>query len=339
MISSLVSVVVPAYNAEANLEATLQSIIAQDYANMEIIVVNDASTDKTGELAKKILSSSSGCKWRVIDHEQNKGECGARNTGLVVAKGEYIVFIDADDFVDVNFVSSLYKIAVEVDADISFCGYRRLENTGEVLNCPINLLHDKNYPAESLAEMYIFDVVHPVICSMMFKISFLMDFHLKFYEGCLIGGDIEFAMKALGVSSKTVFLSECLYVYRIHEGMISKTSKATREKEIQAVIYVFQAKLRAADYLQEHSPSLRIKEIARCFLRPTFSRKMFKVYALQGDKKAFMDYLRMPGMRYSLLASYRFFVVDPTLLFKCVFLVLFPQLYFCIYKLYKHEKI
>ena len=99
----LISVVVPAYNAEKLIACSLESIIAQDYPNIEIIVVNDASTDTTEQAARRVLEGC-GRPFSIITHTKNCGVSAARNTGIDSMKGEFVWFLDADDMAENNLV-------------------------------------------------------------------------------------------------------------------------------------------------------------------------------------------------------------------------------------------
>lgn len=114
----LVSVIVPVYNAEEYLPACLDSIINQDLREIELIVVDDGSTDSSGKIADRYAERDS--RIRVI-HQENAHLSASRNAGLQQAKGEYIAFIDADDWIETNMFSSMYKVAKREDSDVVIC--------------------------------------------------------------------------------------------------------------------------------------------------------------------------------------------------------------------------
>ena len=114
-----ISVIVPVYNAELTIERCLKSILNGYYKNIEVIVINDGSKDKTKEIVKRIQK----CDNRVILYNQeNKGEIAARNTGLSLATGKYIAWCDADDYVECSWLSKSYELLLKYDADITICG-------------------------------------------------------------------------------------------------------------------------------------------------------------------------------------------------------------------------
>lgn len=116
----VVSVIVPAYNAEKVLEDCLESLLKQRLQGMEIIVVNDGSKDHTGGIAEKFAKRDS--RVRVIDKEQNEGLSAGRNSGIELARGEYIGFVDADDWVEENYFSAMYVAGA--GADLVVTGYQ-----------------------------------------------------------------------------------------------------------------------------------------------------------------------------------------------------------------------
>lgn len=115
-----VSVIVPIYNAEKYLERTIGSLLSQTIDNYEILLINDGSTDGSKEIIKyyeenydKVISFS----------KENGGQSSARNYGISKAKGKYLAFIDADDYIDNSFLEKMYNKAIQNDADICFCNY------------------------------------------------------------------------------------------------------------------------------------------------------------------------------------------------------------------------
>lgn len=115
----LVSVLLPAYCVEAYLERCVKSITAQTYCNLEIIIVDDASPDKSGDIAEQLASQDQ--RITVIHHKTNQGLSGARNSGLDHATGDFITFVDSDDWVEPDYVNYLMDIMRKTDADIVMC--------------------------------------------------------------------------------------------------------------------------------------------------------------------------------------------------------------------------
>ena len=117
----LVSVIIPGFNNERRIVYALQSAIEQSYENLEIIFVNDASTDNTLKNAEGVLKNCSR-PYKIINHEKNLGVSVARNDGLLSSNGEYICFCDGDDMMTKNYVVNLMNAILKHDCDISFGG-------------------------------------------------------------------------------------------------------------------------------------------------------------------------------------------------------------------------
>lgn len=119
-ISELVSIIVPVYNAESNLQRCVDSLLKQDYSNTEIILINDGSTDKSGSICERFRDAYSNI---IYIKKDNGGVSSARNTGLENAHGNYIVFADSDDYLELDCCSKLVSAIKSYDADIVFSGH------------------------------------------------------------------------------------------------------------------------------------------------------------------------------------------------------------------------
>ena len=116
-----VSVIIPVYNVEKYLEECLQSVCKQTLKDIEIICINDGSTDKSGQILKDFAKKD---KRIVLIEQENQGVSIARNNGIKVAKGEYIGFVDSDDWIDPDFYEKLYQSAKKFDTDIALAGHK-----------------------------------------------------------------------------------------------------------------------------------------------------------------------------------------------------------------------
>ena len=141
----LISIIVPIYNVENYLDRCLKSIINQSYKNLEIILVEDASTDHSQEIAEKYRKIDERIK--LLVHQKNAGLSAARNTGLANATGQYIGFVDSDDYIEEDMYQVLYELLEKNDADISICGHKRI--TEKTVNTTENQKEDiKLYDSE-----------------------------------------------------------------------------------------------------------------------------------------------------------------------------------------------
>lgn len=122
MRNGLISVIVPVYNVEKYIARCLESILRQTYENLEIIVVDDGATDESGKICEQFAAKDNRIK---VIHKTNGGLSDARNVGMQYAEGDYITFVDSDDYLDENFAARLYGICVKEHVEIAICRYMR----------------------------------------------------------------------------------------------------------------------------------------------------------------------------------------------------------------------
>ncbi len=126
-----VSVIIPCYSVEKYLDRCLNSVINQTYQYIEIILVDDGSTDSTPTLCDEWATKDS--RIRVI-HKANDGLANARNTGIEICTGDYVMFVDSDDYIEPDMVEFLLNLAVQYNADVSRCGYYYDYDNGEIMS-------------------------------------------------------------------------------------------------------------------------------------------------------------------------------------------------------------
>lgn len=150
----LISIIVPAYNVEDLVEKCLYSICVQTYKKIEIIVVDDGSTDKTRQICEDYAAKDSRI---IVVTQENGGLSAARNKGMQVAHGNYYMFVDSDDYINHNMVSVLYKNLREYEADISMCDFLKIyegedDSTALTLQDPV-VDQIKSYESSQVMEM------------------------------------------------------------------------------------------------------------------------------------------------------------------------------------------
>ena len=129
MEDKLISVIVPVYNIEKYLRRSINSIINQTYSNLEIILVDDGSTDESGKICDEYANIDSRIK---VIHKKNGGQASAINLGLDIAKGDYIGFSDPDDYINKNFYKNLYILAEKYDTDITECSMIKVKEEEDI---------------------------------------------------------------------------------------------------------------------------------------------------------------------------------------------------------------
>jgi len=321
----LVSVIVPVYNGEKHIAATLNSIIDQDYENLEIIVVNDVSSDSSAEIVKKILNKSSR-SFSFIERSENGGQCASRNTGLKVANGDYVIFFDHDDLAEQNFVSSLCREAEDKNADLVFCGIKHfIESENKFENEPVTLkeklINSEDYLiAWAKREMHFWSV-----WNFIFRKSFIEKFNLHYNEQCRLGEDTEFVLKSLAAAGRVSFVNEMLYIYVHHDDRTSVKYKDNREifeslllsryRSIRPVIRRMKNNKTVINYaLSFYMADSYVDQLTKCARHDDFT-KMKRILA---HKK----------IREILFSSIKFLFLKPEVFMKSLILLLMPRLYY-----------
>ena len=128
------SIVIPVYNAKASLERCVDSWLCQTRKDLEIILVDDGSSDGSGELSDRLTENSDG-RVRVI-HQENSGVSAARNAGIRAAKGEFLLFTDSDDYVEPDYLEKMAALQENSDADLVLCGYHHLYDGADIVKVP-----------------------------------------------------------------------------------------------------------------------------------------------------------------------------------------------------------
>lgn len=151
----LVSVIVPVYNVEKYLPCCLDSIIGQSYHNLEIVLINDGSTDGSGEICRQYEEKD--CRVRLFE-QKNRGVAGAKNAGLDNAEGQYIVFVDSDDYISRRFVEILLDGLLKNDVLICQCGCCIVNNVGEGIDIE-SLSGNGGYFCKKMGRNDVFDTL------------------------------------------------------------------------------------------------------------------------------------------------------------------------------------
>lgn len=207
-----ISVIIPAYNVENYIEKTLKSLTLQTFKDFEVIIVNDGSTDNTENKINSILRNAD-FPWKLLN-QYNQGVSVARNNGLIEANGEYVCFLDGDDYYDAFFLEKMYNKAKENDYNMVVCNYIRVAQNGQLLE-PIQLDESLVKPmnGKDFLRLILQKDLLPWLNSIIFKKKLLIDNNLIFTKKCTHGEDVEFWIKALFHSRLVINIPETLVFY------------------------------------------------------------------------------------------------------------------------------
>lgn len=217
--NELITVIVPVYNVEKYINRCVDSIINQSYTNLEIILVDDGSLDNCGQICDKYANEDARVK---VIHKKNGGLGFARNSGMEVSTGKYVMFVDGDDYIENNMVINLYTDLKNNKADTCIGGFRRVEKNQviEVKNkfAGMQIIGDKIL-TDILAKMFGPDYVHNDFIEMsvwkvLFSNEIIKEHNLKFpSEREFISEDIIFDTEYYSFSNKVYMSSDCGYFY------------------------------------------------------------------------------------------------------------------------------
>ncbi len=249
-----VSIIIPIYNAEKYIKKCLDSICNQTLNNVEIICVNDGSTDNSLKILNKYASKDNRIK---VISTINNGQGSARNIGLNEAKGEYIGFVDADDWVTSNAFELLYNKAKSFDLDMVFFQMvNYIENTKKFIET--DLYNHKCFDNHGITESSIFNshntkefLFEIPVCpvSKLYKRSFLNSNNIRFPEKMLFE-DNEMFYRTYFKCGRTGFLKRKLYFRRRHEGSVTQTFDKSKFDIIYAANSVLDLFIKENKYLQ-----------------------------------------------------------------------------------------
>ena len=222
----MISIIIPVYNVEQYLNRCIQSILNQTYKQIEVILVDDGSTDRSGEICDSFLSDK---RFKII-HQDNQGVSSARNKGLVASTGEYILFVDADDWLDQEMLAKL--LAGIGESDLAMC-FNYVANETETGDYELidYWMHDKKEPYK--VENLYYEILNKsaTLWNKLIKREAIED--LFFHTDMTYGEDSVFLAECLGNVKSAVVVPECLYYYqRIRKGNVVSSIIDKRSLEL-----------------------------------------------------------------------------------------------------------
>lgn len=291
----IVSIIVPVYNTEKYLRPCLESIQAQTFKDFEAILVDDGSTDKSGDICDEYAVADSRF---VVVHKKNEGVAKARITAFEHSKGDYITFIDADDYVDERYVGHLYECIERNNADVSCCQYFRVGDRGAKLSIRSSFGF---YNKEGIKKVLIpglgwnprigKESFPPFLCTKMIKKCFVRQI-LDAGHGLWYGEDQCGTLRLMYLINSFYNSEEPLYYYVSHDGQATATLSRKRwdayvafwsrmEDEDIKKIWITTAPYKFLEHLRRYLDSCYSKEKTRY--------SSFKEEALYALNSSFLD--------------------------------------------------
>ena len=318
-----ISVIVPIFRVEQYLERCLDSILAQSYTNLEIILIDDGSDDKCPQICDEYAKKDSRI---VVVHQENRGVADARNIGLKKASGDFITFVDPDDYINNHMYEILMNQIIDFEADIAMCDYKYVyDNDVDKMvhdNLPVNVSKSVLNGKEALLQGYASyqdGVTFSVLWNKLCKKSLYDDIDFpskRIYE------DEASVFKILYKASRIIYLNQPLYFYHQHKASI--VGKKLTPKNIQ-LLDAYIDKLNF--YNQKKEYFFWTKELSHllhmfCFLQYRFDKENIKQDIFKGDRaKSVKKTIQNIGKKCKM---------DFRLKTECFLFMYFPNIYFFI---------
>lgn len=274
----LVSIIIPVYNGEKYIERCLRSLIGQTYEQIEIIVLNDGSTDHTGQVLEKYAALDS--RVHVVQKE-NTGVSDTRNLGLKLAKGDFVQFVDSDDWLTPDATQKLVA-GMCADCEMVICDYNRVVDNNIIVkghitdDGPINRTDFALYMMKAPANYY-----YGVLWNKMFRMDIIQEHGLDFPEEINWCEDLRFNLEYLQYVKQVYVLQEPLYYYVLTKGSLaqSRTDLIDNLRVRNFLFEQYKALYESLDLYDEHK--LRIRSFYIDFARD----KNKKIKMIEGIKR------------------------------------------------------
>ena len=270
----LISIIVPVYNVENYLDACMRGIMNQTYSNIEIVLVDDGTTDNSGEMCDQYARLDGRIK---VIHKENGGLSDARNKGIVQANGDYIMFIDSDDVVSYNLVEYLYKLVKDNSADIAICDTVHCYSNEKVIfkeETNIKLFESE----DAIAEMLYQKSFLVSACGKLYRKEYFEE--ILFPKGMLFE-DSAIMYKIFDKANKIVYGNAKLYGYMHREGSITTAKFSKKDCDILLI----------CDQLMEYmaNRSKKLQKAARAY----YITANLRVYLNANPKEDFETEIRI----------------------------------------------
>lgn len=249
----LLSVIVPVYNTETYLNHCLDSILAQDFTDYELILVDDGSTDRSGDICDRYAAAHPHIRCL---HQTNGGHTCARQNGVRASRGEYIAFVDSDDWIDPGMYRRMCRAAKETGADIIHCDFTAvMPHKSKVCGTPFSPgLYDKKqlentvYPSMIYFGTYFVFGIAPNLWNKLFRRSILEHYLFRLPHDIIVGEDGPITYACMLEAASVYFCEEAFYNYRSNTDSVSHHMNAKRLAENHVMFDTYRQFIDTAAY-------------------------------------------------------------------------------------------
>ena len=218
---ALVSIIIPMYNVEKYIDECIKSVINQTYKNLEIILINDGSTDSSYDICKKYSEAEDRI---VLINKENGGAASAKNFGLKIAKGDYITFVDSDDFIQYDMIEYMVNEIEKTKADIIQCDFINLYKDSKVIS-KLDITED-TISSQMFLKLFLTEWKNSLFWNKLFKKEVIKEVYFK--EGRCI--DDEFFTYKCVINSESITISnKIVYNYRMRKSGVMKSENSQKQ--------------------------------------------------------------------------------------------------------------
>ena len=238
----LISIIVPVYQAEKYIRQCIDSLLSQTYAEFEILLVDDGSLDSSGYICDEYAQKNSRIK---VIHQQNMGVSAARNAGLDMATGDYIGFVDADDWIEPNMYERMHEWIKSEDVQIAICGWILHDEYSGGVNVLSNNDHALLEKQQALYYALRGDSFEGYTWNKLFDSKLFASKKCRFREDIYVCEDLLVTIGCINMAKSVYYCSEPLYHYRAHAGAATRTLTEKSFSELtarQSIIELFSAR-------------------------------------------------------------------------------------------------
>lgn len=318
MKTPLISVIIPVYGVENYIEKCLRSCFNNTIAkNCEYLIIDDCSPDNSIKIAKGVIEEYKDLNIKIIAHNINKGLAGARNTGLINSKGEYIINVDSDDWVEPNYLELLYDESKRTNADVICCNLiREYKN-----KCQKEKMYVSENPEIALSDLLTAKVIGYTSIRLIKRDLFTKN-NFSWIEGLNMCEDLLIMVKVFNFANKISFLDEYLYHYNCaNNNSLSSSLNENKISQLIKVSYEIEKFIIEQNkYEKYHKELMTQKSRFKIWITKCAMEKKTEYFMLYENERLYKD-------KYSSLLI-RFFLLCCNLhLFKCARLIICIRLF------------
>ena len=311
-----VSIITPVYNVEECIERSIKSVINQTSKDFELLLIDDGSKDRSIDIAKELLEKSD-INYKIIT-QKNSGVSVARNKGIEESSGEYITFLDSDDYIDFRFVELMYEKAKITQCEVVFCDYSEVDAKGKVLVKNRTKSLSNSISGREAALKQLSDDITIGMRSAIYKTSIIKDNNLFFDSKRKYGEDMIFVVKALLYSKNVISINEVLAFYVIwgnsvtqnvslkhldcyysYIDLLEEVQKDGNLQKIERFLVEFKIPYSISHVFSVLGRDLNFHEELFKFLNKNDVREYLKNYKIQRfDKNSIRYFVQCKGMMY-----------------------------------------